>query len=496
MNQSNSKVKFSINMQITLTCLGLIVLVVATCILVNSTFLEDYYVQNKVGVLRKAYKTVNSLINEESDTEEVSLTVQRISDTYNISMVVVDESMGTVITSVNDPDFLQRQLISNLFGNPGMVGDDRLIEENDRYVIQIKTDVVTEDQYVEMWGLMDNGSLFIMRSAMESIADSVAISNRFLIYIGIAAGLVSILIGIWASRLISKPVRSLTVISERMKQLDFDAKYEGSSHNEIGVLGQNINELSETLETTISELKTANNELERDIANKTRIDDMRKEFLSNVSHELKTPIALIQGYAEGLKDCVNDDPESRDYYCDVIVDEAGKMNNIVQKLLTLNQLEFGQDTINMERFDVVEVIRGYLASADILIRQHEAHVHMDDYKPVEVWGDVFMAEEVFNNYFTNALNHLDGERKIDINIRRLGEKVRISVFNTGAPIPEDAINHIWEKFYKVDKARTREYGGSGVGLSIVRAIQDSINQTYGVINYNNGVEFYFELDAR
>ena len=483
-------------MQITLTCLGLIILVVVTCILVNSTFLEDYYVRNKVGVLRKAYQTVNSLINEDADTEEVSLTVQRISDTYNISMVVVDESMGTVITSVNDPDFLQRQLISNVFGNPGMVGDDRLIEENDRYVIQIKTDVVTEDQYVEMWGLMDSGSLFIMRSAMESIADSVAISNRFLIYIGLGAGLVSIFIGIWASRLISKPVRSLTVISERMKQLDFDAKYEGSSHNEIGVLGQNINELSETLETTISELKTANNELERDIANKTRIDDMRREFLSNVSHELKTPIALIQGYAEGLKDCVNDDPESRDYYADVIVDEAGKMNNIVQKLLTLNQLEFGQDTVNMERFDIVEVIRGYLTSADILIKQHDAHVHMDDYKPVEVWGDVFMAEEVFNNYFTNALNHLGGERKIDINIRRLGEKVRISVFNTGDPIPEEAIDHIWEKFYKVDKARTREYGGSGVGLSIVRAIQDSVNQAYGVINYNNGVEFYFELDAR
>ena len=484
-------------MQITLTCLGLIILVVATCILVNSTFLEDYYVQNKVDVLKRAYQTINTILNDgTADSDELSLTVQRISDTYNINMVVVDESMGTVVSSVNDIDFLQRQLFSNMFGKPGMKDDDRLIEDNDRYDLQIRTDVVTGDQYIEMWGLMDNGSLFIMRSAMDSIEDSVAISNRFLIYIGIGAGLISILIGIWASRLISKPIQSLTVISERMKRLDFDAKYEGTSHNEIGVLGQNINELSETLETTISELKTANNELERDIANKTRTDDMRKEFLSNVSHELKTPIALIQGYAEGLKDCVNDDPEDREYYCDVITDEAAKMNSIVQKLLTLNQLEFGQDTVSMERFDIVEVIKGYLTSARILISQHEANVHMEDYKPVEVWGDVFKAEEVFNNYFTNALNHLGGERKIDINIRRFDDKVRISVFNTGDPIPEDAIDHIWEKFYKVDKARTREYGGSGVGLSIVRAIQDSLNQAYGVINYNNGVEFYFELDAR
>lgn len=478
-----------------LTFLGLIVLVVGACILVNSFFLEDYYVRHKVDVLRNAYRTVNTALTDGAGESDLNMTVQKLSDTYNISMVVVDEAMGTVVSSINDVDFLQRQLISNLFDRRPMAPDDRIIEENDKYTLQIKSDVMTGDQYIEMWGLMDSGSLFIMRSAMESIEDSVAISNRFLIYIGVIAGMVSILISLFASRLISKPIRELTGISEKMKELDFNVKYEGEAHNEIGVLGQNINELSETLESTISELKTANNELERDIARKTEIDDMRKEFLSNVSHELKTPLALIQGYAEGLKDCVNDDAESREYYSDVIVDEAAKMNNIVQKLLTLNQLEFGQDSVSLERFDIVALIKDYIGSADILIRQAGAHVQMEDYKPVDVWGDEFKAEEVFNNYFTNALNHLDGERKIDISIRRIEGKVRISVFNTGEPIPEDAIEHIWEKFYKVDKARTREYGGSGVGLSIVKAIQDSIGRAYGVINYDNGVEFYFELDA-
>lgn len=496
MNRSNSKFKISINVQLMLTFLGLIVLVVGACILVNSTFLEDYYVKNKIDVIRNAYQTINTSLTEGTDADDLSMTVQKLSDTYNISMVVLDESMGTVISSINEVDFLQRQLFSNLFENRPMGPNDRLIEGNDKYTLQIKSDVMTGDQYIEMWGLMDNGSLFIMRSAMESIEDSVAISNRFLIYIGLIAGLVSIVISFLASRLISNPIRELTVISERMKSLDFNAKYEGGEHNEIGVLGRNINELSETLESTISELKTANIELERDIANKTHIDDMRKEFLSNVSHELKTPIALIQGYAEGLKDCVNDDAESREYYSEVIVDEAGKMNNIVQKLLTLNQLEFGQESASLERFDIISVIKEYLNSADILIRQAQADVRMEDYKPVWVWGDEFRAEEVFNNYFSNALNHLDGERKIDISVRRIDGKVRISVFNTGDPIPEESIDHIWEKFYKVDKARTREYGGSGVGLSIVKAIQDSLGQAYGVINYDNGVEFYFELDER
>ena len=495
MNQSRSKIKFSLNMQIALTFLGLIVLVVGTCILVNSTFLEDYYVKNKVNALKNAYATINSDLSAQADTDALTLDVQKISDTYNISMVVMDESLGTVVASMNDTDFMLAQLFSNVFDKRPPAPGDRNIEENDRYTIQIRSDVMTGDQYIEMWGVMDNGSLFIMRSAMDSIADSVSISNRFLIFIGIGAGLISILISIWASARISKPIRELTYISDRMKNLDFDTKYTGHSHNEIGVLGQNINELSESLEKNISELKSANTELERDIARKTEIDDMRKEFLSNVSHELKTPIALIQGYSEGLKDCVNDDEESREYYCDVIIDEASKMNNIVSKLLTLNQLEFGQDSITLERFDIVSMIREYIRSADILIKQHEAVVTVNSEDSVEVWGDEFKAEEVFNNYFSNALNHLGGERKIDISVRRLDDKIRISVFNSGDPIPEESIDHIWDKFYKVDKARTREYGGSGVGLSIVKAIQDSLNRKYGVINYNNGVEFYFELDA-
>ena len=279
-----------------------------------------------------------------------------------------------------------------------------------------------------------------------------------------------------------------------MAHLDFDARYQGKSFNEIAVLGNHMNELADALESTISELKTANNELQKDIEKKNQIDEMRKEFLANVSHELKTPIALIQGYAEGLKEGINDDAESREFYCDVIMDESAKMNNMVKKLLTLNQLEFGNDVVTMERFDIVALIRNYIQSADILVKQNEATVNFDETDPVYVWGDEFKTEEVVMNYFSNALNHLDGDRVVDIRLKKQDKTVRISVFNTGIPIPEDSLPHLWEKFYKVDKARTREYGGSGVGLSIVNAIQDSIHQKYGVINYENGVEFWFEME--
>ena len=120
---------------------------------------------------------------------------------------------------------------------------------------------------------------------------------------------------------------------------------------------------------------------------------------------------------------------------------------------------------------------------------------MESYPAVKVWADEYMVEEIFNNYFTNAMNHVAEKRVIDVKLTLKEKLVRVSVFNTGRPIPEECIDHIWEKFYKVDKARTREYGGSGVGLSIVKAMMDAMNQKYGVINYDNGVEFWFELET-
>ena len=295
---------------------------------------------------------------------------------------------------------------------------------------------------------------------------------------------------------ITRPISELTKLSEKMSDLDFEARYQSWAGNEIDVLGDNFNKMSRKLESTISELKSANNKLQKDIEDKIKIDEMRKEFLDNVSHELKTPIALIQGYAEGLNENISDDPESREFYCEVIMDEASKMNKLVKNLLTLNQLESGKDAPLMERFDIVSLIKGVIGSMHIMIEQKEATVIFEETEPVYVWADEFKTEEVVTNYTSNALNHLDGERKVEIKVFREGDCVKVTVFNTGTPIPEEDIPNLWNKFYKVDKARTREYGGSGIGLSIVKAIVEGMNQKYGVCNYDNGVEFWFTLDCR
>ena len=491
----NRFMKYSIKRQFAGIFGLLMVRTILFCWFINNTFLERYYMKDKQKALLETYQVLNRASNEDKiGTDEFDIEFQKICGRYNVSFILLDAKSKTLKTSTPDYSTLSRRLLNNLF-EQNYEDNDRLLQKGEKYEIQIATDDRINTDFLEMWGVLDNGNLFLLRCPLESIRESVNLANRFLAYVGFGAAIVSAVIVLIISGKITKPIKELTEISERMIHLDFEAKYTGKSKTEIALLGQNINELSCTLEQTISELKSANNELQRDIEKKNKIDEMRKEFLSNVSHELKTPIALIQGYAEGLKEGISDDEESRDFYCEVIMDEASKMNNMVKKLLTLNQLEFGNDNVTMERFDIVSLIKNYLQSAEILCRQKDVKVIMKEYQPIYVWADEFMVEEVFGNYFSNAMNHVADDKVIDVKLLVKEKTVRISVFNTGEPIPEESISHIWEKFYKVDKARTREYGGSGVGLSIVKAIMDALNREYGVENYNNGVEFWFELET-
>ena len=484
--------KHSIRRQFSLIFIGLMAGTVLMCWFLDNIFLGQYYISSKEKIIRNAYSTIQLAANDDTySTENFSKELDRICSMYNIRVCVIDANSQTKYVSFNGGLALEEQLLGYIFGlYPGTV---EVLEEGDDYVIQLLQ--LGEEEFLEMFGRLSTDISFILRTPMESINISAQIANRFLAYVGILGTLAGGIIMWFVTRQMTRPILQLNAISEQMVHLNFDAKYKGKSGNELDLLGENINKLSRSLEKSISELKTANNELQKDIERKEVIDEMRKEFLANVSHELKTPIALIQGYAEGLREGINDDSESRNFYCDVIMDEAVKMNNMVKKLMTLNQLEFGNDVVAMERFDVTALIRNYIQSAEILTRQNEIQLCMEEYGSVYVWADEYKTEEVFINYFSNAVNHCSGERKIVISLEKGDNKVRVGVFNTGEPIPEESVPHIWEKFYKVDKARTRAYGGSGVGLSIVKAIMEAMNQDYGVKNYSNGVLFWFELET-
>lgn len=484
--------KTSIKVQMASITIAILAGTLILCWFINSTFLEKYYERDKEQTVWKVYEMLNEAGTEDGTyAESFQEKMRDYAFRHNLSIEVLNPNAQVVLDASFNGGELTRRLFSYITGRGVDFRLDQVPEQDTVFRLH---ELRTNTEYMEMFGVLENGNWYIISCTVESIRDSVKLANRFLAYVGGAAVLIGCIICWLIARRFTKPILTLAEISEKMTRLDFEAKYQGKEKNEIALLGANINKLSESLEKNISELKTANNELKKDIEKKEEIDEMRKEFLANVSHELKTPIALIQGYAEGLKEAVNDDEESREYYCEVIIDEANKMNTMVKRLLTLNQLESGNDVVTMERFDVASLISNYLQSADILVKQNEVRVVYRQKDPVFVWADEFKTEEVFMNYFSNALNHCAGEKIIEIKITQEDKKARISVFNTGEPIPEDSIEHVWEKFYKVDKARTREYGGSGVGLSIVKAIMDSMNQKYGVENFTDGVRFWFELE--
>lgn len=506
--------RYSIKARFAMVFVGLMAFVLIATWCVNNWFLESFYTMDKVATLEKAYTGIDRIVTETEQkgtdifeyfkstydpNRENEGPIQQLfrvlGEKYNMNIVLMDSATDQVlISNTGERDYLSSRVQGYIFGkNMPKVS---ILKTHDNYFIQKTYDKRSDSYYLESWGYFsDNKTIFLMSTPLASIRESVELANRFLAYVGIAALLVGSLFIYFATKKITSPILQLANLSEKMSNLDFDAKYTGQAEDEIGVLGNSMNRLSDTLKETIGQLRTANTELQQDIEEKIKVDEMRKDFIANVSHELKTPIALIQGYAEGLTEGMAEDPESRDYYCEVIMDEANKMNKMVRQLLTLSALEAGNDAPVMDRFDLTDLIRGVINSVGILIQQKEADVHLEDCGPVYVCADEFKIEEVVTNYLNNALNHLAGEKKIVITVEDNGEEALVTVFNTGNNIPEEDIPNLWTKFFKVDKSHTREYGGSGIGLSIVKAIMDSHRKACGVRNVEGGVEFWFTLDC-
>lgn len=498
--------RHSIRIKLALLLAVLIAFTIFITWFINRTFLADYYLYCKVDQIEDVFYRVEDIYANYKDelflSEEDTITMERLSSNSNVNIYVLMSFAGKPLSSYPHPlDFGEREeaqvqlLLKNYMSNDSNQVNKTNIREEENYAIYRLYDSHLDANYIDLIGVLDDNKIVFLRSNFESIQESVALANQFLGYIGLAAVVIGIVAMLFISSRYTKPIHEMADIAKRMSELDFEVKYPVRKKDEIGELGSSLNTLSDKLRDTISELKRANNELEIDIQKKTELDEMRKEFLSNVSHELKTPISLIQGYAEGLLENVHDDEENRNYYCEVIVDEANKMNQMVKKLLTLNELEFGNNQVNFERFDIVEIIKSVLNTNEILFKQREVRVYFSEKEPIYVWADEYLIQQVLSNYISNALNHVSDKKIIEIKLIRRDNVLRVAVFNTGENIPEDELDKIWIKFYKVDKARTREYGGNGIGLSIVKAIMNSHNKECGVINHSTGVEFWFELDT-
>ena len=498
---------------------SMLVITIGVISLANIVLLPSFYQSNKVSQMQGAYSRIINICSDidwksvdDTKRDEAYDKLDAVTSNTNVSIYIVQirayPGSGDIAeleyVYPGDTDRLQQvtktqlsKYVKSIYFGESLGDNCQIMNETSNYAMYKVYDNRVDSNFIELTGKMPDNYWVYLRCNYQSIQESASVTNQFMTYVGIVVVIAGIFIMFFVSNQYTKPILKLAAHAEDMQRLNFSTRYTDNRDDEIGVLGNSMNALSDKLEETISELKTANNELQLDLQRRSEQEQMRQEFLANVSHELKTPIALIQGYAEGLQENVNDDSESREFYCEVIVDEADKMNKMVKKLLSLNQLEFGNGQVHLEHFDLGSVIQSVVNSSEILFRQKEVTLsYQPSETPLMVWADEYMIEEVVSNYVSNALNHVKYDKKIEIKTVQSEDYICTSVFNTGDPIPKEDLDKIWTKFYKVDKARTREYGGNGIGLSIVKAVMEAHNQKYGVKNYDNGVEFWFQLDRK
>jgi signal transduction histidine kinase len=407
----------------------------------------------------------------------------------NINIITLDSNQecDIYISNINNYDAADEILKDRLMK---YISEEDIVEN---YQFYNSYDSNVELEYIEMFGKLKTNHYFMIRTPVNSVNESVDILNKFMVYSFGACFLIAIAFVIFFSDILIKPINKLCQLSIKISNLQFDEKYNETSNKEIDLLGHNLNNLSESLEEALNKLTETNLKLEEELKQKIEIDEMRKDFISNVSHELKTPLQIIRGYSEGLMDC---DEEDRDFYCEVIVDESKKMNDMVVQLINLNQIEFGSVELCLENIDIVELTKGVIQNLDLIIKDKGVNIEYYGPESLIAYIDEFKMTQIITNYLTNALNHIDGEKIIKVKFEEVDEKIKLSVFNTGNNIPDDELDKIWIKFYKVDKARTREYGGSGIGLSIVAAIMKIYDEEYGVLNRDDGVEFYINLKKK
>ncbi len=467
----------------------------------SNHFIEQFYVTHTKNMLVQTFNSCNEFFEDKENTEllkdgDIDGLYGNVDNPLSCSIFILDKKnykVASTIKMTEDTETEIQELVKSYDINKFIYGAKPYVVVRNSVVNNGDTGVV-EGSYYDLIGLLDNQYFIVLRTSVDSVTDSMQFAARLFTSVSFALLVFEILVVLIITNMFSRPIIEMSRIARKMTNMDFSAKIDVKSDDEIGELGESMNLMSASLEKSITQLKSANLELSNDIRKKEHIEEMRSEFLSHVSHELKTPLALIQGYAEGLKSGVVTDPEDVNYYCDVISDEASKMNAMVMRLIDLNQLESGDD-ISIERFDVAKLIKDVIKNSSILLKDNEANIIFDDDKEHYVWADSFQVEEVITNYLTNAIHYVKEDGKIKVWIDEKGDVLRINVYNDGDNISEEDLKKVFIKFYKTDEARTRSYGGSGIGLSIVAAIMKAHNKDYGVYNTDNGVVFYFELDT-
>ena len=434
-------------------------------ILLQSFLLEKYYIYSSRALFASAAADIKA-----ETPDSLQNAIEEIDRAEGISVMIAD-SKGMV----------QAASFSRKLENPRLPkGSADLIAAAGA---RIRTDPIyaTDDETGRKPRLLyifelSDGRIALLSKPLSAIRESAGIAGRFYLLAGLIAFLAGSIIMFQFSGRMTKPIIEMSGIARNMAELDFSRKVWVKGDDEIAGLGRSINTLSEKLEMSIGGLK-------KDI-------DFQKSLSRNISHELKTPIGVIKGYAEGLKYGVADSPEKQRQYLEVIVAECDRMDGLVKDMLTLSRLsarDFRLENtgiISMDQLisDIKERFAGEAETKGMNLLLEDCHgIHFE--------GNYELIFRALSNLVSNALKYTDSIRYIRVSASQANSTVNISVYNTCEPIPEEELPKLFDEFYRLDKSRSRDNSGHGLGLAIVKLIASLHSGSVQAVNTAGGIEF-------
>lgn len=447
---------------------SVVLMIILGLIATNTIYLEKFYIKNKkeklveLGQILIDPKYVIDSQNLEMHSN-VAILIKRTDELYKLEKeaVLPKEEIDEIIVQLKNNEYVFKEIT--------------LLDYRGKVLILFMP--YMRDRYIEII------------TPLSFIQEGLEISTRYHLLIIVLALIIGSSMSFVFSKKMTDPILELKEITQRISLLDFNIKFEKERKDEIGELGYAINKMGGTLEKNIDEINKVNKKLMEDIENEKRLDKFRKEFIASVSHELKTPIAIIQGYAQGLMENIAETEEDRKFYCEIIVEESLKMDSLVKELLLITQMDSGYFKIEKEKVDLYQMIKDIRDKYSSKNRE----IKYIGEKDIFAYCDEKYIDRVLENLVVNALKYSTGDREVTITVDDIENKYKIIISNESENLSEDDLENIWTPFYRVNKARDRD--GHGLGLAIVRGILENHKSNFGVyITEKNIINFWFELE--
>ncbi|MCM1989609.1 HAMP domain-containing sensor histidine kinase [Oceanirhabdus seepicola] len=493
------KIRSSITIKVFLFTIIPIFLLILLLIISQYLFFNDFYINKKSKTLK------SNTLGLKYTIDNYNLTVNSFKsyiyefEEKNNAKVAILNSNGAIkfsVTPYDDNNILKEYDTINKAIAHWLNSDNyyKVLLSKETLTYQFM-DPISKNYYSVIVSPLEtyNPSILFVVSTLQPVDEANSILTQYYLYFIVAALIILVIVSIILSRMLTKPLIALNKTAKKMSNLEFNVKCNVTTNDELGSLGNSLNFMSKKLDTTLTDLHKANEQLIDDIEKERKLEKMRREFIGDISHELKTPISLVQGYAEALKDGIVD-KDDISFYTDVIIEETNNLNCLVIDMLNLAKLENDPYSIREKKVNLSQFLRVITKKYSLMMQNHNFITNIDiDTSPYSIF-DPKRIEEVLNNFLTNAKRYTKVGDKIIVSLKILNDdNFIISVENQGVQLNENDLNNIWNKFYRVDKSRNKASGGSGLGLSITKRILDLHKSIYGVVNTPNGLKFHFTL---